>query len=169
MEWTGARLADQPMVEVTTWIDAPPERVWLFVSDIELMPSLSTELQQVTWLDGADAPAVGAKFLGRNKHPMAGEWETTSHIVECEPTCAFAWAIQDPDKPMATWRFEMTPHDGGTQLSQRVQLGPGRSYVTMAIEQAPEHEEKIVFMRLRDFEKNMTATLDGIKQLAEIS
>ncbi|GAA5168773.1 hypothetical protein GCM10023321_63340 [Pseudonocardia eucalypti] len=28
MEWTGARYADKPTVQVRTWIEAPPERVW---------------------------------------------------------------------------------------------------------------------------------------------
>ena len=35
MEWTGARYADKPTVEVLIEIDAPPERVWAIVSDIE--------------------------------------------------------------------------------------------------------------------------------------
>ena len=85
MEWTGARYADKPTVEVQTWIDAPPERVWTLVADIELMPRLSDELQSVEWLDGATGPAVGARFVGHSKHEAFGEWATTSHVVECEP------------------------------------------------------------------------------------
>ena len=53
MEWTGARYADKPTVEVRTWIDAPPERVWQLVSDVTLMPDTSRELQSVEWLDAA--------------------------------------------------------------------------------------------------------------------
>jgi len=34
-------------VEVQTWIDAPPHRVWEIVSDVELMPTMSSELQSV--------------------------------------------------------------------------------------------------------------------------
>ena len=47
MEWTGAVYADAPTVEVSTWIDASPERVWELVSDINVMPECSTELQRV--------------------------------------------------------------------------------------------------------------------------
>ncbi len=118
MEWTGARYADQPTVEVQTWIDAPPERVWALVSDIELMPSMSSELQSVEWLDGASGPTVGARFTGRSKHESLGEWATTSHVIECEPGRMFAWAVEDPANPTATWRFRLEPKDGGTQLSQ---------------------------------------------------
>ena len=81
MEWTGARYADKPSVEVTTWIDAPPERVWQLVSDVGLMPAMSSELQSVEWLDGATGASLGARFVGRSKHDAFGEWATTSHVV----------------------------------------------------------------------------------------
>ncbi len=85
MEWTGARYADKPTVEVHTWIAASPTEVWTLVSDIELMPRLSPELQSVEWLDDGGGPALGARFIGRSSHESLGEWATTSHIVECEP------------------------------------------------------------------------------------
>jgi uncharacterized membrane protein len=66
--WNGlARYADKPTVEVQTWIDAPPSRVWQLVSNIELMPTMSNELQAVEWLDGATEPAVGARFVGQQQ------------------------------------------------------------------------------------------------------
>ena len=52
MEWTGQVYADAPTAAAEIRIDAPPERVWGMVSDIFLMPQLSSELQEVTWLDG---------------------------------------------------------------------------------------------------------------------
>ena len=67
VEWTGARYADKPTVEASTWIDADPARVWSLVSDIKLMPTLSNELQAVEWADGAEAPRVGARFIGHNR------------------------------------------------------------------------------------------------------
>src|SRR5438309_1181105 len=94
MEWTGARYADKPTVEVRTWIDAPPARVWALVSDIELMPRTSTELQSVEWLDGVTGPCVGARFVGHSKHEVLGEWSTTSYIVECEAQRVFPWGVR---------------------------------------------------------------------------
>lgn len=167
MEWTGARFADRPIVEVHSWIDAPPERVWGLVSDVTLMPAASAELQSVEWLDGVRAPAVGARFLGRNRHEAYGEWQTTSVIIECRPERAFAWAVQDPDNPSAVWRFRLEPADGGTLLAQRAEVGPGPSGMTMAIERMPDKEQKIVFVRLRELERSITATLEHIKKLAE--
>ena len=167
MEWTGARYADNPTVQVQTWIDVLPGRVWELVSDIELMPTMSQELQSVEWLDGASAPAVGAKFIGRSKHESLGEWATTSHVIECEPERVFAWAVEDPANPTAIWRFRLEPKDGGTELSEWMQMGPARSGLSFAIDRMPEKEQKIVFVRMREFEQNMAATLAHIKKLAE--
>jgi uncharacterized protein YndB with AHSA1/START domain len=167
MEWTGARYCDKPTVEVSTWVAAPPERVWALVSDVGLMPSLSDELQSVEWLDGAGEPALGAKFVGRSKHEAFGEWATTSEVVDFEPGRVFGWAVEDPREPSARWRFRVEPEDGGTRLSEWMQLGPGRSGLSFAIERMPEKEQKIVFVRLREFERNITATLARLKSLAE--
>ncbi|MFI1168835.1 SRPBCC family protein [Streptomyces sp. NPDC020801] len=167
MEWTGARYADGPTVEVRTWIRAAPQRVWELVSDVELMPSLSEELQSVEWQHGATGPVVGARFVGRSEHEALGKWATTSTVIECEPGRVFAWAVEDPDRPAAVWRFRLEPRDGGTELSEWMRLGPARSGLSSAIDRMPEKEQKIVFVRLREFERNMTATLEQIKKLAE--
>ena len=167
MEWTGARYADNPTVQVQTWIGASQRRVWELVSDIELMPTMSQELQSVEWLDGASEPAVGAKFIGRSKHESLGEWATTSHVIECEPERVFAWAVEDPANPTAIWRFRLEPENGGTELSEWMQMGPARSGLSFAIDRMPEKEQKIVFVRMREFEQNMAATLAHIKKLAE--
>ncbi|GAA4131482.1 SRPBCC family protein [Actinomadura keratinilytica] len=167
MERTGARYADRPTVEADTWIDAPPERVWTFVSDVELMPSMSAELQSVRWLDGASGPALGARFVGRNSNEFAGEWETTSHIVEFDPPRVFAWAVEDPERPFADWRFTLRPQDGGTRLHQWMRLGPGRSNLAVLIERMPDREQQIVRIRMRQLQESIIATLAHIKRLAE--
>jgi uncharacterized membrane protein len=167
MEWTGARYADQPTVEVRTRIEAPPRRVWDLVSDIRLMPDLSAELQSVAWLDDVTEPRVGARFVGRSRHESLGEWETTSYVVECEPFRAFAWAVADPENPSAVWRFGLEGAGGGTELTQWMRMGPGRSGLSFAIDRMPEKEQKIVFVRLREFERSMTDTVEAIRKLAE--
>ena len=167
MEWTGARYADRPTVEVETFIDAPPERVWRLVSDVTLMPSMSCELRRVEWQDGATGPSVGARFVGHSEHKARGAWHTTSQIVECEAPKVFAWVVGNPDDPTATWRFTLEPRDGGTTVRQWVQMGPGRSGLSEAIDRMPDKEQKIVYGRLREFETNMSATLAQIKERAE--
>lgn len=99
MEWTGARYADKPTVEVRRRVLASPERVWEFVSDIDLMPTLSAELQSVAWLDGATGPALGARFAGRSKHESLGEWQTTSYVVRCEAPASSPGRSRIPNSP----------------------------------------------------------------------
>ncbi|GGO54962.1 SRPBCC family protein [Streptomyces lasiicapitis] len=167
MEWTGVRYAEGPTVEVRTWIDAPPGRVWDFVSDIARMPERSGELRAVEWLDGAVAPTRGACFAGHNKHEALGEWTTVSHVVECEAPRVFGWAVTDPEHPTATWRFSLRERDGGTELTHWMRMGPARSGISLAIERMPEKEQKIVFVRMRELEQGMRVTVDAIKGLAE--
>ncbi|MGE3287860.1 MAG: SRPBCC family protein [Pseudonocardia sp.] len=168
MEWTGARYADQPTVERSIWIDAPPAHVWQIASDIRQMPEMSAELQEAEWLDGATGPEFGVRFRGRNRHDAIGEWETTSYVVECIPGEVFTWAVGDPEFPAATWRFTVVPGDtGGTWLTQWVRMGPAPSGLSRAIAQWPDREQKIVFGRLREWEAAMAVTLGGIKERAE--
>ncbi|MFI5609104.1 SRPBCC family protein [Amycolatopsis sp. NPDC051903] len=167
MEWTGARYADKPTAEATTWIDGDPEVVWPFVADVRLMPELSDELQRVEWAGGASGPRVGGSFVGYSKHEALGEWSTTSFIVECEEPRVFAWAVADPEAPTATWRFTLAPENGGTRLTQWMQMGPARSGLSLAIDRMPDKEQKIVFVRMREFENAMTATVAAIKDRVE--
>jgi hypothetical protein len=167
VEWTGARYSDSPTVEASTWIDAEPARVWGLVSDIALMPTFSNELQSVEWAHGFDGPRMGARFIGHNEHDAFGRWSSTSHIVACDSPREFAWAVGDADHPSATWRFRLTPRDGGTSLNYWMQMGPAPSGLSVAIESMPDKEEKIVFVRMREFETAISKTLGAIKRLAE--
>ncbi len=131
------------------------------------MPTLSNELQEVQWAGDAEGPRVGAVFVGYNEHQAFGRWSSTSVIVACDEPHEFAWAVGEPDNPAATWRFRLTPRDGGTDLHYRAQMGPGRSGLSVAIEAMPDKEQKIVFVRLREFETAINKTLAAIKGLVE--
>jgi hypothetical protein len=96
-----------------------------------------------------------------------GGWETTSTIVEFDPPRLFGWAVGDPDVPGARWRFILAPVDGGTQLSQWMQMGPARSGINLAIDRMPEKEGRILERRLGEHRANMLRTLEGIKALIE--
>jgi uncharacterized protein YndB with AHSA1/START domain len=167
MEWTGQVYADAPTVAVETYIEASPERVWALVSDIHLMPELSSELQEVEWLDGVSGPAAGHRFLGRNAHPALGTWETTSTIVECDEPERFAWAVGHGGHTWSVWRFTLRPEGTGTVLEQWTQMGPARSGLSFVIDAMPDKEQKIVFVRLREFESGFKDNLAAIRERAE--
>src|SRR5436190_12798217 len=97
------RYADCPTVEVEVVVDAPVERVWALVSDIETPVRFSTELQSATWLDDR------ARFVGRSWHKATGEWETVCFVTSYEVNRCFGWAVMDADNPSASWRFDLSP------------------------------------------------------------
>jgi uncharacterized protein YndB with AHSA1/START domain len=162
-------LRDCPTVEVDEVIAAPPATVWGLVVDINLPARFSSEFRGADWIDGADGPRPGARFVGRNEHPARGRWESTSTICEYEPERVFGWAVGggDPERPAARWRFALAPEGTGTRLTQWMQIGPGRSGLSDVIESMPDKEAKILHRRLAEHRANMEATLAGIKRLAE--
>jgi hypothetical protein len=159
--------ADRPTTETDVFVDAPPSAVWPLVTEIMTPARFGTELREAIWMEPEQGACLGARFKGRNFHPARGEWETTSTIVDFVPEQRFAWAVGDPDVPAAVWRMELAPEGDGTRLKYWAQMGPGPSGITPLIEQMPDKEERIIARRLQEWETNMTATITGIKQLAE--
>lgn len=159
------KFADAPSVDVDTFIDAPPQRVWDVAIDLTLMGEWSSENKGGEWVD-ANGPALGSRFRGRNKREDF-EWETVSVITTFDPPRAFEWAVGDPANPSATWRFELSTEGSGTRLRQSTVMGPGPSGLTMAIDRMPDKEERIIERRCEEHHRNMTATVEGIKARAE--
>ena len=165
------RFADRPSTSVQRTISADPATIWDRLTDITLPVAGSDELQHVTWLDGAEAPALGARFRGDNASGDA-EWSTTSVVTTCTPPTAdhageFAWTVTiEPDAEplvgLATWGYEVEAVTGGTRVTQRVSVGPGRSGLTWAIRQNPTEESRIISGRLRWLRRGMDATLDAL-------
>lgn len=156
--WT---FAEAPTTSVSTTVAASPDEVWERVSDIAFPIAASPELQRVEWLDGADAPVQGARFAGHNQRGDFA-WSVECEVVACEAPTTFAWSpIDDRGDPLATWRFDLAPtDDGGTEVTQSVVIGPGRSGITWAIRQRPDDEATIISSRLAQFEEAMAANLD---------
>jgi hypothetical protein len=161
------RYSDCPTTQAELMVAAAPPVVWALVCDIQLPARFSSEFDGGQWLDGASCPALGARFTGRNHHPAIGDWQTTSTICEYEPEQVLGWAVGDPGCPSSRWRFTLTAQPDGTRLTQWMQIGPGRSGISMAIESMPDKESRILHRRLAELKTNMTATLTGIRQLAE--
>jgi uncharacterized protein YndB with AHSA1/START domain len=159
------RYADGPSTEVEVLIEAPLGRVWELVTDVNVPSRFSPELTDATWLD--DGPRLGARFRGRNQHPALGSWETTSWVDRYEPGRVFGWAVSDPDHPSATWWYTLDEVGGRVRLRHGGRMGPAPSGLNLAIERAPEKEERIVARRLEEWRAGMQATVDGIKALAE--
>lgn len=163
------RFADKPTTSAQIDIAAPPQAVWQLVTDINLPANFSSEFNRAEWLDGAQAPALGARFRGHNAHAAIGEWTTDSEVSTLREGECFEWSVLGEDQPGAVWSFTLEPTENGTRLTQQMQIGPGRNGLSPAIDRWPDKEERIIAKRLAEHQENMTRTLAGIKYLAEQS
>ncbi len=152
-------------VTVEVDVNAPPEDIWPYVSDIDLPAQFSDEFQGAEWI--SPEPGIGATFLGRNHNERMGNWEVTCHITAYEENRTFAWNSADLEDPAAQWRFDLVPLAGATRLRFTMVLGPGPSGLTAAIAAMPDKEAKIIANRQKGQTANMRRCVEGIKALAE--
>jgi uncharacterized protein YndB with AHSA1/START domain len=158
---------ERPSTAVERTIASSPRDLWGLITDLDLPARFSTEYQGGEWLDGAVGPVVGARFRGRNRNDVMGDWDTICHVVECDPPSRYAWAVDDVDEPNATWRFVVTPDGEHSVVRFEVVLGPGRSGLTWAFRRHPGQRDALIAWRLEDLRGNMQAVVDGIANIAE--
>jgi len=163
------KYADCPTVSVSDTIAASAADVWSLVSDISLSSRFSTEVSRVEWLDGAEGPALGARFAGTSAHDAIGEWTTTCIVTALEPERVFEWSVIGRDDDVSSiWRYTIDDlGDGSVRLEYWFQMGPGRGGLNSAIESMPHKEERIVERRLGEHRLNMERMLVGIKGLCD--
>ncbi len=158
---------DGPTAEVSIEVKATPEAVWKVIADPSFPASVSSELQEASWVD-AEEGALGVTLLGRNHHEAIGDWTTESLVVEWSPLSHWSWMIGDAPHQSSQWWFEMVEQENGDVLvTQRVRIGPGDSGLTPAIKAMPDKEERIVAGRMKFHEVNMTANLEALKARLE--
>ncbi len=146
---------------VTIQMAAPPEKVWALVSDITKTGQFSPETFEAEWLDGATAPGVGVRFRGHVKRNGRGPvYWTNCRITACEPAREFAFDVEGPgDKPVNSWRYELSPSGSGTQVTESFHLperAPMRIYWAVA-----------GWARGRTNVNGMRTTLERIKAVVE--
>ena len=163
------RYADCPTVEVSIDVAATLSAVWDLVSDIQLSSRFSSEVSGADWIDGYDAPALDARFVGHSAHDAIGEWTTTCVVTGFEENRLFEWSVVGPEGNVSSiWRYTIDDLGGGdVRLHYWFQMGPGRGGLNFAIDRMPDKEERIVSRRLAEHELNMNRMLVGIKELAE--
>ncbi len=161
------RLADGPGGVVEVDIDAPASAVWPHVVDIGFGAAFSEEFVGARWADGVDGPALGAQFIGSNKHPAIGEWDVPCFVHRYAEGREFGWVTSDPDNPGAQWCFQLESIAGATRLRYSVIIGPGPSGINRAIDAMPDKEPRILSRRIDEHRANMAKVAEGIKAAAE--
>lgn len=101
-------------VEVSTQIAAPPERVWDLIGDPTRMGEWSPECKALAWIGDSTAPAIGAKFKGRNRNGWR-RWTTRCTIVSYQPGREIAWDVDFFGIPVSRWGYQIEAGDRGSR------------------------------------------------------
>jgi len=101
-----------PELDVSTHIDAPPDRVWALLADPTRMGEWSPECQRVTWRGRVQSPAVGARFTGHNRNGWR-RWNTVGKLVTYRPGEELAWDVTFLKFAIAGWRYRIQPDADG--------------------------------------------------------
>ena len=98
-------------------IAAPAELVYDLVSNVPDLPKWAAETDRCTWLDGAEGPAVGARFRGRNSY-HGRRWATTCTVTDADPGRRFGFRVQTAGFATASWRYEIEPTETGCRVTE---------------------------------------------------
>lgn len=106
------RTSDPGVDEVSLRIDAPADRLYDLVSDIRRMGEWSPENTGGRWLGGATGPAVGARFLGWNRHGPF-RWFTRCTVTRADRGEGFEFQVNESKM---VWGYRFEPAEGGGTL-----------------------------------------------------
>lgn len=110
---------NEPSASAHTEVNAPPEAVYALVSDLPGMSRVAEEFERGSWLGGARAAAVGARFRGHNKK-KGRRWTTTATVTDAEPGRRFAFEVSSvAGIPVARWQYDIEPTADGCRVAER--------------------------------------------------
>ncbi|MDS0134120.1 MULTISPECIES: SRPBCC family protein [unclassified Amycolatopsis] len=144
-------------------IDAAPEAVYSLVSDPGQLAGLAEEYAGHRWVGGADGPAVGAKFRGRNQRGFR-RWSTLSTITDADPGRRFGFEVTSvAGLPVARWQYDFEPaRDGCVVVESMWERRPAWFKVATSTVTG-------VWDREQTNAANIAATLARLKRAAEAS
>jgi uncharacterized protein YndB with AHSA1/START domain len=146
--------------EVTVRMNASVDKVWDLVTDVTRIGEFSPETFDGEWIKGATGPAVGAWFRGHVKRNQKGPtYWTQCRVTACEANRLFEFDVMTAGRPVNTWGYRLQPADGGTDVTEYFKLADNigtRIYWAL-----------LGRLRGRTNERNMRATLEGMKSVVE--
>ena len=163
-----ARFAVSISLEVTCSAAA----AYALITDITRIGEFSPECIGATWLDGATAPRVGARFEGTNLRVAEGAehvWIRPCTITVATPPHRFAYTVGDRygGAPTADWTIDIAPVSAhGCRITQTFQHRPdGLSGIRHRADRDPDHAEGIVAARTADLRQGMDVTLHAMQRV----
>ncbi|WP_304109406.1 SRPBCC family protein [Mycolicibacterium bacteremicum] len=103
-------------VHASVTIAAEPAAVYALITDLPTLASLAEEAHAMSWTKGS-AAAPGAVFKGQNRNGSKS-WSTTCTVTTAEPGRAFAFDVKSAVFPVAHWRYDIVPAEGGCTVTE---------------------------------------------------
>lgn len=99
-------------------VDASPEAVYAYLTNLDLLPDLSPENVRCELLEDATELAVGTKFRGHNK---AGdyEWHADCEVTVLDANQAFAYEVPPKFEHATVWSYAIEPDGSGSIVTER--------------------------------------------------
>lgn len=99
-------------------IDASPDVVYAFLTDLDRLPTLSPENVRCEYLGDASSIEVGTRFRGHNK---AGdyEWHADCEVTVANPNAAFTYLVPPDFEHATTWSYEIQADGAGSIVTER--------------------------------------------------
>jgi hypothetical protein len=151
--------------EASAVVAARPEQVYALVADVTRMPEFSPELVSCRWLDGADGPAVGARFEAVNVASTGRRWKNRPEVTVAEPGREFAFSRSEPFAGTIVWRYRFEAEGEGTRVVESYEVvRPVRRMGWWVIEKVFGGGDRREALR-----EGMRTTLDRLRATAEAS
>ncbi len=94
-------------------IDASPDQVYAFLTDLEKLPTCSPENVRCEYLEGAESIEEGTSFRGHNKSGD-DEWHADCKVTIAQPGRSFAFEVPPGQSYSTTWRYDIEPDGSGS-------------------------------------------------------
>ncbi|HZQ33011.1 MAG TPA: SRPBCC family protein [Mycobacterium sp.] len=107
----------EPSAGADVTINADPDAVYALITDLPTLASLGEEVAAMEWRKGNSA-APGAVFKGHNRNGSK-QWSTTCTVTDADPGRVFAFDVKHTVLPIAHWRYDIEPVDGGCRVIER--------------------------------------------------
>ena len=106
------------MMEFQTQINAPPEKVFGYLSDLEKHSEWS-HIEEVK--KTSEGPVgVGSTYESRGHGPLGMATNDKLEVTEHQPDENFAWRVAGGMGMEFNWSFEIKAQDGGSLLIERL-------------------------------------------------
>ena len=97
-------------------IAASPAAVYDLITDLTSYSDVAAETTAIRWHSGSSA-APGAVFKGTNRNGRR-RWTTTCTVTDAEPGRRFGFTVRHTVVPIARWRYDIEPTDGGCRVTE---------------------------------------------------